>query len=358
MTTSLVHSCFHRGHEQVVFFNYPDFGLRVIIAIHDTTLGPSLGGCRMREYASEDQALEDVLRLSEGMTYKSALAGLPLGGGKAVILCNPALQEGRQALFHKFGECLNAVAGRYISAEDMGTSVRDVMWMREASKFVVGTDPKQGGAGDPSPWTALGVLEAMRAAVAYRSGRDPSLKGTRVSVQGIGHVGMHLVKLLSEQGAKVSVSDSHEDALVRASQEFGATAVPVEAIYDVPCDIFSPCAVGQTVNEATLKRLSCSIIAGAANNQLPDRSVYEILSAKKVVYCPDFAVNSGGVICVSAEMRQGAPDMNWVEKKVRGIFDTTMQVLVEAERRGRFPEEVAVELAKERIAAAKSRRQP
>ena len=357
MTKSVLEACATRGHEQVSFFNFPEVGLKAIIAVHDTTLGPGLGGCRMRLYPSEEQALEDVLRLSEGMTYKSALAGLPLGGGKAILMANPDLVEGREALFRKFGECLNAVGGRYISAEDMGTSVKDVMVMRETSKFVVGTDSSKGGAGDPSPWTALGVFVAMQAAAAFRYNGDRSLKGKKVSIQGIGHVGMHLVELLAQEGASLTVSDTHEDYLARAASQYGASVVPLDAIYDVPCDIFSPCAVGQTINPHTLKRLQCSIIAGAANNQLVDRSVYSTINEKRIVYCPDFAINSGGVICVSAELRQGSPDTTWIRNTVEGVFGTTLKILEESSKRSKFSEEVAIELAKERLAAAKHRRQ-
>lgn len=358
MAYSVLDACAARGHEQVAFFNYPEVGLKAIVAIHDTTLGPALGGCRMRMYGSEEQALDDVLRLSQGMTYKSALAGLPLGGGKAILMANPTMTEGREALFKKFGECLNALSGRYISAEDMGTSVQDIMLVRGTSKFVVGTDPAKGGAGDPSPWTARGVFQAMRAAVAHANSGDSNLRGKRVAVQGVGHVGMYLVQLLAEAGAHITVADTHDAAVRKAVSDFGAQAAHLDGIYDVPCDIFSPCAVGQTVNADTLKRLSCSIIAGAANNQLPDRSVYSVFSEKKILYCPDFVINSGGVICVSAELAQGTPDVAWITEKVQGIYATTAKVLEESRARGRFTEEVAVELAKERIAAAKGRANP
>ncbi len=358
MTYSVLDACAARGHEQVTFFNYPEVGLKAIVAIHNTTLGPGLGGCRMRLYPSEGQALDDVLRLSEGMTYKSALAGLPLGGGKAIIMADPSMTQGREALFRKFGECLNALAGRYISAEDMGTSVRDIMWARSVTNFVVGTDAAKGGAGDPSPWTALGVFEAMRAAVAHASGGDSSLRGKRVAVQGVGHVGMFLVELLSKAGASIIVADPHDESVRKAAAEYGAQGVGLDQIYDVPCDIFSPCAVGQTVNAETLKRLSCSIIAGAANNQLPDSSVYGMIAEKKILYCPDFAINSGGVISVSVELAKGSPDTVWIREKVKEIYGTTSKVLEQSKARGRFTEEVAVELAKERLAAAKNRAKP
>jgi leucine dehydrogenase len=346
-----------RGHEQVVFFNYPEVGLRAIIGIHNTVLGPGLGGCRMRLYPSEDAAIEDVLRLSEGMTYKSALAGLPLGGGKACILADPKMKEGREALFRKFGECLNAVMGRYITAEDMGTSVSDMMYVKETSKHVVGTDTNLGGSGDPSPWTAHGVFLAMQAAAERVFDTGRSLKGKRVSVQGIGHVGMYLVEHLAKEGAIVTVSDTHQAVVDEAVKKFGAQAASLDGIYDVPSDIFSPCAVGQTINSKTLPRLKTKIIAGAANNQLSDSSVYSIISDRGILYCPDFVINSGGVICVCAEATGRGNDTSWITGKVEDIYGTAGRVLDESKRRGKFTEAVAVELAKE-IIAAKGRKNP
>jgi leucine dehydrogenase len=356
MSLSVLEHCAARGHEQVAFFNYPEVGLKLIVGIHDTTLGPALGGCRMRLYASDAEALDDVMRLSEGMTYKSALAGLPLGGGKACLIADPRMTTGREDLFKKLGECLNNLAGRYVTAEDMGTSVADMMVVRSVSKHVVGTDPSKGGAGDPSPWTALGVFHAMRAASDRVFGADTSLKGKRVALQGVGHVGMYLLEHLIKVGALVTVTDTNKESLATASERFGATVVDLDAIYDVPCDIFAPCAIGQTVNAQTLKRLSCRIIAGAANNQLPDPSVYEMISSKGILYCPDFVINSGGVICVSAELSSEGPKTSWVQQKVEAIYDTTARVLDESQTRGRFTEEVAVELAKEVVAEAKRRR--
>lgn len=353
MSLSVLDQCTARGHEQVSFFHYPEVGLKLIVAIHDTTLGPGLGGCRMRLYQSEAQALEDVMRLSEGMTYKSALAELPLGGGKSCVIADPSMTEGRDALFKKLGECLNFLAGRYVTAEDMGTSVSDMMSIKAMSRYVVGTDPKSGGAGDPSPWTALGVFHAIRAAVERVFSNQPSLEGKRVAVQGVGHVGMYLVEHLTKAGAKVTVADTVDGNSKTAAERYGATVVNPEAIYDVPCDIFSPCAIGQTVNPNTLKRLSCSIIAGAANNQLSDPSVYSLLKERGILYCPDFAINSGGVICVGAELADGGPSIPWIQGKVDGIYKTTAQVLDEARRSGRDTEVVAIELAKQRIAEAK-----
>lgn len=355
MSGNVLAECEARGHEQVVFFNYPEVGLKAIVGIHNTVLGPGLGGCRMRLYPSEAAAIEDVMRLSEGMTYKSALAGLPLGGGKACIVADPSMKEGREALFKKFGECLNYLMGRYITAEDMGTSVADMMAIKSASKYVAGTDPKLGGAGDPSPWTATGVFLSMQAAAerTFKEGR--SLRGKRVTIQGVGHVGMYLLKHLTEAGALVTVCDTNEANVKEAAATYNASVVAPDAIYDVACDIFAPCAVGQTINAQTLPRLSCKIIAGAANNQLPDRSVYSTIVERGILYCPDFVINSGGVICVCAEVAAQRQTTTWIQSKVNDIYATTSKVLDEASRRNKFTEEVAVELAKEVIKAAKDR---
>jgi len=356
MTTTVLGECEKRGHEQVSFFYYPEVGLKAIVAIHDTTLGPAIGGCRMRLYESEAQAIDDVMRLSEGMTYKNSVAGLNIGGGKACLIADPKLKEGREALFKKFGECLNGLSGRYLTAEDMGTSVADMMGVRSATKFVVGTDPDKGGAGDPSPWTAQGVFLAIQAAVERITGsRD--LTGKRVSLQGVGHVGMHILKKLRDHGAEVVVCDTHDSSVQEAISKYGATGVTPDGIYEVPCDVYAPCAVGQTINPTTLQRLDCKIIAGAANNQISDPSVYPLIQKRNILYCPDFVINSGGIICVAGEIAPEGWNRQWVTEKVEGIFATTCKVLEESEKRGKFPEEVAIELAKERIAAARRAKQ-
>jgi leucine dehydrogenase len=345
-----------RGHEQVVFFHYPEVGLKAVVAIHNTALGPALGGCRMRPYEDENRAIDDALRLSEGMTYKSSIAGLDLGGGKSVIIADPKLDgEARRKLFLQFAKCLNHLGGRYITAEDMGTSVADVMTMREETKFAAGYAQDKGGSGDPSPWTARGTFGGILAATEKAFGsRD--LKGRKIALQGVGHVGMHLLELLREAGAEVTVSDTVPALVGEAQRRFGAKAVAVEAIYDVDCDVYAPCAAGQTVNHDTLKRLKCKIIAGAANNQLLDPSVYDTILEKKIVYCPDFVINAGGVISVGAEYIPGGWTRAWVEKKVDNIGSTVMKVLNESDKRGKFPEVVALELARERVQAAQEKR--
>lgn len=344
-----------RGHEQVVFFHYPRVGLKAIVAIHNTALGPALGGCRMRMYENESQAIDDVMRLSEGMTYKSSMAGLDLGGGKSILFADPSMSEGRREMFLQFAECLNHLNGRYITAEDMGTSVEDVMVMRELTKFAAGFSTDKGGGGDPSPWTARGVFQAIQAACERRFG-SKDLKGKTVTVQGVGHVGMYLVEFLKEAGAKCVVCDTNENSLRAAKEKFGVEVVSTDAIYDVKCEIYAPCAVGQTVNPQTIKRLKCDIIAGAANNQLLDSSLYASIEEKNILYCPDFVVNAGGVISVGGEYNEGGWNRNWVMQKVSAIYNTTHRVLDESERRKKFPEVVAVELAKERVKDAEERK--
>lgn len=351
----VLEECARRGHEQVVFFNYPEFGLKAIVSIHSTVLGPALGGCRMRLYENESEAIDDVMRLAEGMTYKSAIAGMDLGGGKACIIADPGLSEGRKELFVQFGHCLNNLNGRYITAEDMGTSVDDMLWVRQVSKFVTGGPPSQGGSGDPSPWTALGTFEAIKAACQFRFGSD-DLTGKRISIQGIGHVGRCLAEHLLAAGAQLVVSDVNEHAVQRAVSELGVQAVPADAIFDEAVDIYAPCAVGQTVNPETIGRLKCQIIAGAANNQLTDNSMYAMIEERGILYCPDFVINSGGVISVGAELRPGGWKKEWVTEKVKSVRDTTLRVLEESQQRGRFPELVALELANERVSEASRRR--
>lgn len=339
-----------RGHEQVSYFYLPHVGLKAIIGIHSTVLGPALGGCRMRLYTDESQALDDVLRLSEGMTFKNSLADLDLGGGKSVLVVDPALTKGRKELFRAFGECLNSLAGRYITAEDMGTSVEDVMTIKEVSPHVAGTDPNRGGGGDPSPWTARGVFHGITAACERVYG-SKDLTGKRVALQGVGHVGMYLLEYLVKGGAKVTVCDTVDAAVETARSRFGVEAVQPDAIYDVDADIYSPNAIGQTVRQDTLKRLSCKIIAGGANNQLVDSTLYPIIEERGMLYCPDFVINAGGVINVGAEYVPGGWKEAWVREKVDRIYHTTNRVLDEAQKRKKFTEVVALELARERIEA-------
>ncbi len=283
-------------HEEVLFcFDRPT-GLRAIIAIHNTTLGPALGGTRMWPYASEADALHDVLRLSRGMTYKSSLAGLDLGGGKAVIIGDARTQK-TEAMFRRFGQFVESLNGRYITAEDVGMSTTEMVNIRKETSYVAGLPIEMGGSGDPSPVTAYGVYVGMKAAAKKAYGAD-SLKGRKVAVQGAGNVGKYLVEHLVKDGANVFLTDIHEEKLAAIKAQLpSVTIVGSDEIYDLDVDIYSPCALGATVNDETLARLKCSVIAGAANNQLADESIHGLAVMEKgILYVPDFLINAGGII--------------------------------------------------------------
>lgn len=279
-------------HEQVVFCHDKSTGLKAIIAIHNTVLGPALGGTRMWNYATEAEALTDVLRLSRGMTYKAAISGLNLGGGKAVII-GDSRKDKSEALFRRFGKFVESLGGKYITAEDVGINPADILNVSVETKHAVGLP---GRSGDPSPVTAFGVYSGIKACLKERFGND-SVAGKKVAVQGVGHVGASLVEYLTKDGAKVYVTDIHEESLREVANKFGATVVSPDDIYDVDMDVYAPCALGATVNDATLARLKCSIIAGAANNQLKDEVVHgKAVMEKGIIYAPDFLINAGGLI--------------------------------------------------------------
>lgn len=311
-------------HEQVVFCHDPVSGLKAIIGIHNTTLGPALGGCRMWTYAKEEDALRDVLRLARGMTYKSAAAGLNLGGGKAVIIGNSKVDKS-EALFRSYGRFVQGLAGRYITAEDVGTSVRDMEWVRMETDFVTGISRALGGSGDPSPVTALGCYEGIKASVKWHTGSE-SLSGKTVTVQGVGHVGYHLVQHLTRDGAKVVVADIDDDNLKRVSDDFRSVeVVSTDTIYDVPCDVYAPCALGATVNDDTIPRLKCSIIAGSANNVLADESKHaKALEEAGILYAPDYVVNAGGLINVANELE--GYNRERAIQQAAGIYQIVTQV--------------------------------
>ncbi len=300
MPNNVFESLAHKEHEQVIYCYDQTSKLKAIIAIHNTALGPALGGCRMWQYASEDEALIDVLRLARGMTYKAAVAGLNLGGGKAVIIGDK--KDKNEALFRSFGRFVEGLAGRYITAEDVGTSVKDMEWVRMETRHVTGISRALGGSGDPSPVTAFGVFHGIRAAAKYAFGKE-SLSSLSVAIQGAGQVGYHLAKHLVQAGAKVVMSDIDAEAVKRAVNDLRVTAVAPDEIYDVECDIFAPCALGAIVNQKTLPRLKCKIVAGAANNQLEDdKSAAPILQERGILYAPDYVINSGGLINVANEL--------------------------------------------------------
>ena len=289
------------SHEQIVFGYDPESGLRAIIAIHNTALGPALGGTRMWPYKSEDEALNDALRLSHGMTYKAAAAGLNLGGGKGVIIGNPDTDK-NEILFRAYGRLVEGLHGRYITAEDVGVGVRDVEWMRYETSYVVGISESLGGSGDPSSFTANGVYFGMKACVEEVFGTS-SLSGLRVAIQGLGHVGMHLAELLHEDGVKLFVSDLHEANVRTAVENFEAAAVNNDDIYSVKVDIFAPCALGAIINDLTIKKFKFKIIAGAANNQLEDEAKHgKKLKELGILYAPDYVINAGGLINVAHEI--------------------------------------------------------
>ena len=311
-------------HEEVLFcFDRPT-GLRAIIAIHDTTLGPALGGTRMWPYATEAEALHDVLRLSRGMTYKSSLAGLDLGGGKAVIIGDARTQK-TEAMFRRFGQFVESLNGRYITAEDVGMSTTEMVNIQKETTNVAGLPEEMGGSGDPSPVTAYGVYCGMKAAAKTAYGSD-DLNGRKVGIQGAGNVGKALVAYLVKEGAKVFLTDIHEEKLAAIKAEFPAiTIVKSEDIYDLDMDIYSPCALGATVNDDTLKRLKCSVIAGAANNQLADEIIHgKAVMEKGILYAPDFLINAGGIINCAWE-RKGY-NHKAAMNQTAAIYDTAIRI--------------------------------
>jgi leucine dehydrogenase len=334
------------NHEEVVFCQDRDSGLRAIIAIHDTTLGPALGGTRMWPYKTEEEALQDVLRLSRGMTYKSAAAGLNLGGGKAVIIGDPH-RDKNEMLFRAFGRFVHGLNGRYITAEDVGTEVRDMEWVRMETPWVVGISEALGGSGDPSPVTARGVYFGLKASCEAVFDTS-SLRGRKVAIQGVGHVGYYLAEFLHKEGAKLFVTDIRKDRVQKCVEQFGATAVEPDKIYDVEAEIFSPCALGAIVNDETINRLKFKIIAGGANNQLADEHKHgRILMEKKILYAPDYVINAGGLINVANELEGYHRDK--ALKEAEGIYNVLKQVIAMARQENISTHEASNHLAEQRI---------
>jgi leucine dehydrogenase len=334
-------------HEQVVFVNDPASGLKAIIAIHSTTLGPAVGGCRILPYPDDQTALTDVLRLSRGMTMKNAMAGLALGGGKSVIIADPARQKS-PALLRAMGRAIDRLGGRYITAEDVGTTTEDMVEIRKGTPHVMGLPITAGGSGDPSPSTALGCFEGIRAAVRYKSGKQ-SLSGLRVAIQGLGNVGYNLAWLLSEAGARLVVSDVRRAATDEAAAAFRAEPVSADAIYDADVDVFAPCALGAVINDATLPRLKAGIVAGAANNQLATPAHGLALQKRGIFYAPDYVINAGGIIQVGAEITGESKEA--VERRVRAIGETLLTVFQLADADGIPTSEAADRIANSRLSA-------
>ena len=318
-----------RGHEQVCYFSDPSTDLKLIIAIHNTVLGPALGGCRMRSYKSEKEALVDVLRLSKGMTYKAAIAGLNLGGGKAVIIGDPD-KDKTESLFRSFGRFVQGLGGRYITAEDVGTTVKDMEFVRMETNHVTGISESLGGSGDPSPVTAYGVYIGMQACVKYLLNKN-SLSDLSILVQGLGKVGMELVEYLNKSGSQIYVSDIDKSRELYAKEKFNASIAP-ENIYDLEVDIFSPNALGAVINDNNIENLKCKIVAGGANNVLGDSSQGAKLKSMGILYAPDYAINAGGLINVSNELEGYNRDRAF--KQAEGIYDTLISIFERSDSDG------------------------
>ena len=333
-------------HEQVVFCHDKDTGLKAIIGIHNTVLGPALGGTRMWKYANEWEALNDVLRLSRGMTYKSAISGLNLGGGKAVII-GDAKTEKTPEMMKRFGQFIHSLSGKYITAEDVGTTTPDMDIIRDVTPYVTGLSEGKGGSGNPSPVTAYGVYMGMKAAAMHGFGTD-KLAGKKVLVQGTGHVGETLISYLAKEGATVYITDINEAKMQEVAAKYGATIFAGEDIYSADVDIYAPCALGATVNNDTIERLRAKIIAGAANNQLANEEIHgKMLQEKGILYAPDFLINAGGIINVYAEIV--GYDKAEAMKRTENIYNTTLEIFHFAEKHGLTTQQAAMSMAQNRI---------
>jgi leucine dehydrogenase len=335
------------GHKKIVFCSDPDTGLKAIIAIHDTTLGPALGGTRMWAYKTEADALEDVLRLSKSMTYKAAIAGLNLGGGKAVII-GDSRRDKSEALLRKFGRFIKNLNGEFITAEDVGTNPKDMEYIRMETQHVTGLPESIGGSGDPAPVAAQGVFMGIKAAVKELYGND-NLTGRSVIVQGIGHVGENLVRLLRDEKAMVYVSDLNDERLGQVSKKYGAQAMSNNNIFDIDADIYAPCGLGATINTQTIAKLKCGIIAGSANNQLEDEHLHgQMLLDKGILFAPDYVINAGGLINCYSEL------MGFSKKRTlqltENIYDATRNILKLSKAENISSIEAANKIAEKRIA--------
>jgi len=338
----------HYGYGQLHLARDAATGMNAIIAVHDTRLGPALGGCRFIHYDDEESAVVDALRLARGMTYKAAITGLSLGGGKSVIM-RPRTDFNRGALFRAFGKFVGTLGGQYITAEDSGTSLEDMEVIRTTTKWVTGVAPENGGSGDPSPFTALGVRRGIEAAVQFVMRRE-DIRGLHVAVQGIGHVGYYLCKELHALGAKLTVADVDPLKSERAEREFGAAIVPLDTLFETECDVLAPCALGSALNDQTIPRLRCKIVAGAANNQLAEPRHGDDLMQRGILYAPDYAINAGGLINVATEL--GGYDAEKSRAKVVKIYDTILEIAERARRAMKPTHLIADMMAEERLARA------
>lgn len=332
------------GHEQVNYFYDEKARFKAIIAIHSTRLGPALGGCRVWPYEDEAAALHDVLRLSKGMTYKAAAMGLPLGGGKAVIIADPR-KDKTPEMFEALGRAVESLGGRYITAEDVGTEPEDMAHVQRMTKHVVGLPTT---SGDPSPVTAFGVLNGIKACLSHVFGTE-SVKGRTVAVQGLGAVGMNLCEHLHNEGARLVVTDIDDERMNQAAQRFGAQTVATDAIYDVQCDVFAPCALGGTLNDDTIARLKAAIVAGSANNQLAEDRHADMLKVRDIVYAPDFVINGGGLINVFNELAPDGYSRARALTQVAEIKEKVAAALTLAKERDVSTNEAAIMLAERRL---------
>ncbi len=344
----------YRHHESVHFFSDEATGLQAIVAIHSTVLGPALGGCRVVNYANSSEALEDVLRLSRGMSFKNSLAGLELGGGKSVIIPpkswgGDAAHQGedRAALFRSFGRAVQSLGGRYIAAEDMNVSVEDAENMAQETDHVVGLDVSHGGMGDPSPLTAEGVFLGLRACVRRAFNAD-QLDGLTVTVQGLGKVGWDVCQQLHDAGAKLIVADIVPQTTAKAADLFGAQVVDTNAIVTMKADVFAPCARGAVINDETINALDVKVIAGSANNQLSRDALGKTLMDRGIIYAPDYVINAGGVINIAPEAK-GQVNHEWVSQKIKAMEDIVGEIVDQAIKEHRPTNDVADEIATRRI---------
>jgi leucine dehydrogenase len=346
------------GYGELHFGRDEGAGLRTIVALHSTRLGPAIGGCRVRAYPNEAAAIEDVTRLGQGMTYKAALARLPHGGAKSVLIAPPELGtpaftvEKRAEMFRAFGRVIDGLAGRYYTAEDSGTSASDMDVIRGVTRYVLGASAERGGSGDPSPLTALGVRRGIEACAHAILGRT-DLKGLHVAVQGVGHVGTYLARELHQAGARLTLCDVDAQRRTAIATELGAQVVDVERILEVDCDVVAPCALGGALTEDVVPRIRAQIVAGAANNQLRTPAVGRALKERGIFYAPDYAINAGGLINVAEEYR--GYDRERARKKTLAIYDTIADIAERSQRENLPPEVIADRMAEEIIAAGPAR---
>ncbi len=331
------------GYETIVKATDPESGLKAIIAVHNTNRGPAVGGTRLYPYSSEEEAMTDVLRLSRGMTYKSALAGIQFGGGKSVIIADPSKKS--PELLKAFGKFVNSLEGKYFCAEDMNTTLADMDTIKTSTDFVLGR-----ASGDPSPMTALGIFICQK--VAAEEFIKTQMSDLTVAIQGVGNVGKNLIKWLTEAGVKggnITIADVNQDALTEMATTYGCTVVPTEDIHKVPCDIYAPCAMGGILNETTIPELNCKAVVGGANNQLATESDADLLQGRGILYAPDYLVNAGGIINVYYENLEGGYEKDQALKSIHGIGDTLREIFAMAEKEGILPAEAADRVAESRF---------